>query len=164
MQTIGVVHTEYKSLENMPIQPNGAGNTVGRIILFEEYQNGLTDLAGFSHIFLIYRFHLSEGYELVVQPFLDDRKHGVFATRAPRRPNPIGLSIVKILSIRDNIIEVEGVDLVDGTPVLDIKPYMAQFDKIEHSTSGWLNRSEETIKKARSDGRFKSAVARPDPD
>lgn len=158
MQTIGIIHTEYNSLENMPIQPMGAGNSVGRIVLNKEFQDGLIDLAEFSHIYLIYLFHLSEGYNLLVRPFLDHKTHGVFATRAPRRPNPIGLSIVKILSIEGSVIVTEGADLLNGTPILDIKPYMAPFDRIEHTKSGWLDVTQEQVKHARSDERFKSAT------
>jgi tRNA-Thr(GGU) m(6)t(6)A37 methyltransferase TsaA len=155
MNAIGIIHTEYKKLEDMPIQPKGASKTVGRIILNQEYQDGLLDLDGFSHIYLIYIFHLSKGYSLRVRPFLDDKEHGVFATRAPSRPNPIGLSVVKLLSVKNNIVEVEGADLVDGTPILDIKPYIEQFDKVEQSKSGWLNASDEEIRNKKSDHRFK---------
>ncbi|MES9909065.1 MAG: tRNA (N6-threonylcarbamoyladenosine(37)-N6)-methyltransferase TrmO [Candidatus Thiodiazotropha sp.] len=154
MNTIGTIHTEYSSLKNMPIQPMGAGNTIGRIVLHKEFQDGLIDLAGFSHIYLIYLFHLSNSYNLLVQPFLDDKVHGVFATRAPRRPNPIGISIVKITSIHCNVIEIEGADIVDGTPLLDIKPYIKQFDRIEHSRSGWLNSSADEVRNKKSDNQF----------
>ncbi len=155
MNAIGIIHTKYKKLEDMPIQPKGANKTVGKIILNQEYQDGLLDLDGFSHIYLIYIFHLSKGYSLRVRPFLDDKEHGVFATRAPSRPNPIGLSVVKLLSVQNNIIEVEGADLVDGTPILDIKPYIEQFDKVEHSKSGWLKASDEEIRNKKSNHRFK---------
>lgn len=155
MLPIGFIQTEFSTLENMPVQPGGADNAVGRITINPEYQDGLIDLDGFSHIHLIYEFHLSDGYNLIVRPFLDDREHGVFATRAPRRPNPIGMSIVRLLSVRHNLIEVSGADLVNGTPILDIKPYMKQFDKIEDSSSGWLAVSDEEIRKKKSDQRFK---------
>jgi tRNA (adenine37-N6)-methyltransferase len=138
----------------MPIQPRGAADAVGRILLHSEYQAGLVDLEGFSHIYLIYQFHLSRDYDLLVKPFLDTEKHGVFATRAPRRPNPIGLSIVKILSIRDNVIEFSGADMLNETPLLDIQPYMEPFDRIEGSRSGWLDATDETLEQARSDSRF----------
>jgi tRNA-Thr(GGU) m(6)t(6)A37 methyltransferase TsaA len=154
MQIIGTIHTEHQSLENMPVQSKGAADSMGRIILNSEYQEGLTDLAGFSHIHLIYVFHLSKGYDLLVEPFLDNQRHGVFATRAPRRPNPIGLSVVRIHSIQQNVIEFSGADMIDGTPLLDIKPYMQQFDSIESSTSGWLKTSENNLRNTKSDSRF----------
>ncbi|MCG8023532.1 MAG: tRNA (N6-threonylcarbamoyladenosine(37)-N6)-methyltransferase TrmO [Candidatus Thiodiazotropha endolucinida] len=138
----------------MPIQSKGAADSGGRVVLHKRYQQGLVDLDGFSHIYLIYRLHLSNGFDLLVEPFLDTEKHGVFATRAPRRPNPIGLSIVKLLSIQDNIIEITGADMINGTPLLDIKPYMKQFDNIEQSTSGWLDATDDRIRNTRSDSRF----------
>ncbi len=155
MKPIGSIQTDHKTLDNMPIQPRGAGNATGRIVLQREYQDGLLDLEGFSHIYLIYLFHLSDGYSFRVRPFMDDNSHGVFATRAPKRPNPIGLSIVRLLSIRDNVIEFEGADMANGTPLLDIKPYIEQFDKVNHATSGWLKASDRAIMQARSDNRFK---------
>jgi tRNA-Thr(GGU) m(6)t(6)A37 methyltransferase TsaA len=154
MQIIGTIHTEHQSLENMPVQSKGAADARGRVILNREYQQGLTDLLGFSHIHLIYLFHRSKGYDLLVEPFLDQQRHGVFATRAPRRPNPIGLSVVRIHSIRKNVIEFSGADMIDGTPLLDIKPYMQQFDIIESSTSGWLTVSENKLRNTKSDSRF----------
>lgn len=154
MQSIGTIHTDYKSLENMPIQSKAATDSLGKVILLSEYQAGLIHLDGFSHIYLVYRFHLSNGYELSVKPFLDVHRHGLFATRAPRRPNPIGISIVRIRSVYDNIIEFAGADMIDGTPLLDIKPYIKQFDMITDSTSGWVEAAEETIRCTRSDNRF----------
>jgi len=154
MITIGIIHTAYRTPEDMPVQPAGAAGTQATVILHPEYRAGLADLEGFSHIYLLYRFHLSSGYELVVQPFLDDRTHGVFATRAPRRPNPIGLSIVRLLSVQENRLTVAGADVVDGTPLLDIKPYIEPFDRVERPSSGWLTASGEVIRKRKSDRRF----------
>ena len=154
MNNIGIIHTPYTTPEKMPIQPVSAGDAAGRIILNSELQDGLLDLDGFSHLFLIYRFHRSDSYHLLVKPFLDDRQHGVFATRAPRRPNPIGLSIVRLVAIRENVIEFMGADMLDGTPLLDIKPYIPQFDHVEQARSGWLQASVDEIQDKVSDDRF----------
>ncbi len=112
----------------MPIQSRLAKGAKGRIELKEEFVPGLLDLDGFSHIILVYYFHESKNFELQVEPFLENKKHGVFATRAPKRPNAIGMSVVKLLRIDNNILEVENIDVLDGTPLLDIKPYIPQFD------------------------------------
>jgi tRNA-Thr(GGU) m(6)t(6)A37 methyltransferase TsaA len=154
MQPIGIIHTPYRHLENMPIQSLHESDSPGRILLDRAYQDGLGDLAGFSHLYLIYLFHLSRGYELEVRPFLDDTPHGVFATRAPKRPNPIGLSIVRLLCVQGNIIEFTGADMIDGTPLLDIKPYVVGFDRVEEAKSGWMTASADRIRHTRSDGRF----------
>jgi len=155
MITIGIIHTPYTGPQDMPVQPGGAAGTRSTVVLYPEYRVGLADLEGFSHIYLIYRFHLSSGYRLVVHPFLDDRPHGVFATRAPRRPNPIGLSIVRLLSVDGNRLTVGGADVVDGTPLLDIKPYIEPFDRVEQPVNGWMTASLEEIGKRKSDGRFR---------
>jgi tRNA-Thr(GGU) m(6)t(6)A37 methyltransferase TsaA len=154
MKPIGIIHTDYTNLQDMPIQPVSANRSPGRIVLEEALLEGLTDLEGFSHLFLLYRFHRSNDYRLRVKPFLDDREHGVFATRAPRRPNPLGLSLVKLVAIRGNLIDFEGADMLDGTPLLDIKPYIPQFDRIDQASSGWLQASTAEIQGKRSDDRF----------
>lgn len=154
MQPIGLIHTQYHRLDNMPIQSMHEAASPGRIVLDRAYQDGLTDLEGFSHLYLIYLFHLSHDYDLMVRPFLDKLAHGVFATRAPRRPNPIGLSIVQLQSVHDNIIKFTGADMIDGTPLLDIKPYVESFDHVTQAKSGWVTTSSDRIKKTRSDRRF----------
>lgn len=154
LKPIGIIHTPYQSLEQMPIQPKGGGNNQGRIIIEQQYQEGLKDLEGFSHLYLIYAFHQSRGYQLKVLPFMDDKEHGVFATRAPKRPNPIGLSIVELLAVENNEIHIAGVDIVDGTPLLDIKPYIEAFDKVEQARNGWMKSSEQAVTATRSDQRF----------
>lgn len=151
---IGVVHSPFREVEGMPIQASGARGVRGEIEIFPEFQEGLTDLEGFSHIHLIYRFHRSKGYELMVRPFLDDRRHGVFATRAPRRPNPIGLSILRLLGVEGGLLRVEDLDVVDGTPVLDIKPYVQEFDVRSDVRSGWLDGRASEASANRADGRF----------
>ena len=151
---IGMIHTPYKSKEGMPIQSSGSKGIKGTIVLKKKFKKGLLDLEYFSHVYLIYHLHQSFGYELKVVPFLDNQPHGIFATRAPRRPNPIGLTVVRLLSIRDNILEIENVDMLDGTPLLDIKPYIAQFDIHEIDKSGWINKVTGNPNEVRSDDRF----------
>lgn len=152
---IGVIHTPFQNLEGMPIQPAGAAGVRGTIEVFPGYEKGLLDLDGFSHIILLYHFHRSKGFEMEVMPFLDVIRHGVFATRAPRRPNAIGLSVVRLTQIVETrILQVENVDMVDGTPLLDIKPYAAAFDHHETDSSGWLQKAAECSKNKKSDSRF----------
>ncbi len=155
IKPIGVIHTPYSTIEGMPIQPKGASGIEGYILLDEEYLEGLHDLDGFSHVYLLYRFHQVKRTELRVTPFMDTQPRGVFSTRSPLRPNHIGISIVKLKTIAHNKITVEGIDVLDGTPLLDIKPYIAKFDAVENSTSGWLQASDNDIKNKRSDERFR---------
>ncbi len=151
---IGVVHSPFKELAGMPIQPAGAAGVRGAIEVWPEFVAGLQDLAGFSHIIVLYHFHQAQGAQLIVTPFLDDRSHGVFATRAPRRPNPIGLSVVRLLGIDQNVLHVENVDILDGTPVLDIKPYVPEFDHHPADRIGWLEQAKERVENVRADKRF----------
>jgi tRNA-Thr(GGU) m(6)t(6)A37 methyltransferase TsaA len=151
---IGVIHTPFTKPEGMPIQPAAAAGVQGTVELFKAYHAGLKDLDGFSHIILIYQFHLSQGFKLEVIPFLDDQPRGLFATRAPKRPNPIGLSIVQLDKIEDNVLHVQNVDILDGTPLLDIKPYVPDFDSLTKVRTGWIERSLRKIKNRRSDKRF----------
>jgi len=153
-QPIGTISTPFKKKEGMPIQSRLAKGAKGRIELKEEFVPGLLDLDGFSHIFLVYYFHESNGFELQVKPFLDENKHGVFATRAPKRPNAIGMSVVKLLRVDKNILEVENVDMLDGTPLLDIKPYIPQFDDHLVEKWGWVEDKENRMKDIQSDDRF----------
>src|SRR4030042_2322607 len=122
IKPIGIIHTPFKSKQETPIQPFRS-KAVGKIEVFKEYERGLDDIEGFSHLILIYKFHRSRGFSLKVKPFLDNRLRGLFATRAPRRPNQIGLSVVKLIRRRWNILFLNGIDVIDGTPLLDIKPY-----------------------------------------
>jgi tRNA-Thr(GGU) m(6)t(6)A37 methyltransferase TsaA len=151
---IGVIHSPYQSLVGMPIQPSGADGVRGKVILDSQFVSGLQDLEGFSHLILIYHFHLSPDHSLVVQPFLDEVPHGVFATRAPRRPNPIGFSVVRLISVNSNIVEIENVDILDGTPLLDIKPYIPGIDQPETVRIGWLEGKVENFGEKKSDDRF----------
>ncbi len=151
---IGIVHSPYTETAGMPIKPTGADGVRGTIVVCPELSPGLKDLQDFSHIILIYAFHRSCGYSLQVTPFLDTVKHGVFATRAPKRPNAIGLSIVRLIEIHENILTIENVDLLDGTPLLDIKPYVPAFDAFFSAKAGWLDQNSKNVGSARSDKRF----------
>jgi tRNA-Thr(GGU) m(6)t(6)A37 methyltransferase TsaA len=139
MKPIGVIHSPFREKAQTPIQPTRS-QARGQVEVFPEYAPGLQDLEGFSHIYLLYAFHLSDSYKLKVQPFLDDELHGLFATRYPCRPNPIGLSVVRLLARRDNILEIDGVDVLDRTPLLDIKPYVPDFDVRTEVKTGWYAR------------------------
>jgi len=154
MEKIGIIHTPFTTLEDMPIQPKGAKEVVGTIEVNDEFAEGLADLDGFSHIYLLYEFHMAQRTVLKVIPFMDNQERGVFSTRSPLRPNHIGLSIVRIEKIDKNIITVLGIDVLDGTPLLDIKPYIAAFDEISESSSGWMQASEKDVSNKRSDKRF----------
>jgi tRNA-Thr(GGU) m(6)t(6)A37 methyltransferase TsaA len=154
-QPIGIVHSPFKTLEQMPIQPTGAASREGYAEIFPEYQDGLKDLDGFSHIILLYHFHKAPRVDLTVTPFLDKQPRGVFATRAPIRPNHIGLSIVKLVRIEGGTIHLANIDILDGTPLLDIKPYVPQFDQLEDVRIGWLASAKEDVKEKRADERFK---------
>jgi tRNA-Thr(GGU) m(6)t(6)A37 methyltransferase TsaA len=154
MKPIGTIHTPFNAPAGMPIQPAGAAGVVGTVEVFEEYESGLKDLDGFSHIILLYIFHRSEGYKLQVVPFLDTEPRGVFATRAPKRPNPIGLSIVRLGRIAGCTLHIRNVDILDGTPLLDIKPYVPEFDSHVQVRTGWLEQARKTVSKHQSDNRF----------
>lgn len=137
VQPIGIIHSPYTDPQQVPIQGRFS-EAGGEIELFPEYEEGLKDIDGFSHLILLYHFHQVRGYSLTVKPFLDDTPRGLFATRYPARPNPIGLSVVRLLGRRGNVLQIAEVDLLDGTPLLDIKPYVPQFDERKGATVGWL--------------------------
>ena len=152
---IGIIHSPHYNIEDMPIQPKGASEVEGYALVNEKYIDGLQDLEGFSHIYLLYSFHKATRTELLVKPFMDKQTRGVFATRSPLRPNHIGISIVKLKRVEWNKVIVEGIDILDGTPLLDIKPYIEKFDAVKESVSGWLQASDKEISKKRSDNRFR---------
>ena len=152
---IGFAHTPFKEIEGMPIQPTGAAGVQGSLKILPEFSEGLQDIEGFSHLILLYHFHNVQAASLTVTPFLDNRPHGVFATRAPKRPNPIGLSIVRLLRREANILHVENIDLLDGTPLLDVKPYVPEFDHQPVERVGWLAQAEGKVHHKKSDGRFR---------
>jgi len=152
---IGTIHSPFTEPAGMPVQPAGAAGVRGTVLIDEQFREGLRDLSGFSRIILIYAFHRSQGYNLEVIPFLDTVPHGIFATRAPCRPNSIGLSIVQLISVSDGELVIEGVDILDGTPLLDIKPYVPKFDCFPNEKSGWFGGCDENIVEVRSDERFR---------
>ncbi|HJO92733.1 MAG TPA: tRNA (N6-threonylcarbamoyladenosine(37)-N6)-methyltransferase TrmO [Victivallales bacterium] len=154
IKPIGIINTSYEKLMNMPIQPNGASNVTSHIEINEEYIEGLTDLIGFSHIILIYMLHKANVEKLKVVPFMDTVERGIFATRSPQRPNHIGLSAVKLIGIDGNKITVNGADVLNGTPLIDIKPYIKNVDSIPDAASGWINLNRTQIGDKRSDDRF----------
>ena len=137
LKPIGIIHSPFKNLEDIPCQ-SYRSEKIGEVEVFKEYEDGLKDIEGFSHIIIVYYFHLSKSYSLNVRPFLDKELRGVFATRSPRRPNHIGISIVKLLERKGNILKVKGMDVIDGTPLLDIKPYVPEFDVRDNVKIGWL--------------------------
>ncbi len=154
---IGVIRSPFLGVEGMPIQPIGAVGVKGAVELNADLEPGLKDLEGFSHVMLIYCFHLSNGYSLHVVPFLDRTPHGVFSTRVPRRPNGIGLSVVRLTGIRGSVLDIEDVDVVDGTPLLDIKPFVPQFDNREVQSAGWFTNRADNATVVRADRRFAGA-------
>ena len=151
---IGIIHSPFKEPKGTPIQPAGAEDIDGTVEVFPEYAEGLKDVEGFSHIILIYHFHLSKKSPLKVKPYMDNNAHGVFAMRGPSRPNPIGISIVRLVRIEENILHIRDVDIVDGTPLLDIKPYVPEFDIREVKKSGWLDKNVYKLSSSKDDGRF----------
>jgi len=143
MRPIGVIHSPFDEASQTPIQ-SSRSQSIGQVEVYPEYVEGLQDIEGFTYIILLYVFHRSSGYALKVKPFLDDQLHGLFTTRHPCRPNPIGLSTVRLLRRDKNMLEIQGVDMLDGTPLLDIKPFMPEFDLRSEARSGWYEtRSKE---------------------
>jgi tRNA (adenine37-N6)-methyltransferase len=146
---IGVVRSPFATPDGMPLQSVAAGGVHGRIELLPSFEAGLRDLEGFSHLHLITHLHRGATGGLVVKPFLDGAQRGVFATRSPRHPNPIGLSVVRLLAVRGAVLEVSGLDLLDGTPVIDIKPYVPAFDAIAAERTGWLEAAARRVHEVR---------------
>lgn len=158
INSIGIINTSFTNKEQMPIQPCGGMDHLGKITINKIYQEGLKDLDSFSYIYLIYHFNQTNEEKLQVIPF-NDKTHtprGVFSTRTPVHPNKLGLSLVKLISVEDNIVTYQGVDILDGTPLIDIKPFIPNFDHIEGDVkTGWMDSNIEEIKQKRSDNRFK---------
>jgi len=152
---IGWIRSPFESIKGMPIQPGGARDIQGKVEITKEYVAGLKDLEGFSHIILIYHFHLASGSAMEVTPFLDDTMRGLFATRAPKRPNPIGISTVRLEKIENATLHIRDVDIVDDTPLLDIKPYVPEFDAPGDARTGWIGEAGKSLRHTRSDTRFK---------
>jgi tRNA-Thr(GGU) m(6)t(6)A37 methyltransferase TsaA len=154
IEPIGVIETAFREPAGTPIQPSRANGARGKVRIEARFQAGLQDLAGFERIWLIYWLHKAPASSLVLTPFLDQRQRGVFATRAPARPSPIGISAVRLLAVQEGILEVADVDMIDGTPLLDIKPYVPEFDCYPASKAGWFD--ESNSKRRLADDRFDS--------
>ena len=152
---IGIIHTPFKSPSEAPIQPSAGKGIRARVEIFPQYREGLEDLDRFSHLILIYHFHLSKPHSLKVKPFLDEHLRGLFATRAPARPNPIGHSVVRLIGIEENMLLIENADMLDGTPLLDIKPYVPEFDREEAVKIGWLEDKVKNTPGKKGDERFR---------
>ena len=154
-QPIGTIHSLFKEVQDMPIQGALFPDYQGTIEIDPKYAEGLKDIEGFSHLILLYFFHQAKGYDLVARPFLDDQEHGIFAIRGPRRPNPIGMTVVRLIKRVENILYIGGVDMVDGTPVLDIKPYFPEADAHPDARTGWMgDKLKEKGQTTVSDNRF----------
>jgi tRNA-Thr(GGU) m(6)t(6)A37 methyltransferase TsaA len=152
---IGIIRSPFKEPAGMPIQAVAAKGVAGVIELDPSYQAGLQDIDGFSHLTLLYHLHLIQSSSLTVTPFLDDQPHGVFATRSPKRPNPIGLSTVRLVRVEGWRLHIEDVDVVDGTPLLDIKPYVPAFDAREAVSIGWFEKNVDQVYHVKADQRFR---------
>jgi tRNA-Thr(GGU) m(6)t(6)A37 methyltransferase TsaA len=152
---IGTIHSPYTDIAGMPIQPSGARGVRGTIEIKSDLCEGLLDLDGFSHIILLYALHRCTGYSLTVTPFLDPSPHGIFATRSPKRPNAIGFSVVRLVGVDGCVLTIEDVDILDGTPLLDIKPYVPAFDAHTYTRHGWFEHAAKNAETVRSDDRFR---------
>lgn len=157
LKSIAIIRSPFCDLVDMPVQPKGAKDIYATIEFEPEYEEGLKDLDGFSHVYLIYHFHKVREPKLSVVPFNDktNTPRGVFSTRTPMHPNGLGLSVVELVSVEGNVVTIKGVDILNGTPLLDIKPYINNFDKVEgESKSGWMKASLDEVSKKKSDDRF----------
>lgn len=153
---IGYIQTPHFYIENMPIQPVGAKGMQGKVVLNKQFQDGLTDIEGFSHVILLYQFHKIKNYNLMVKPFMDDKNHGIFATRSPMRPSKIGMSIVRLLKVETHTFIFEGADMLNNSPLIDIKPFFRQTDNRVDAKSGWLDKKASNMaENTQSDDRFK---------
>ncbi len=153
-RAIGAIRSPWITPAGTPIQPAAAVDVRGTLEIEAEFAAGLRDLDGFSHVIVLWHVHLVRGFDLRVVPFLDTVEHGIFATRSPRRPNPIAMSVYRLLAIDGTCITVSGVDAVDGTPIIDIKPYVPQFDAPAAERIGWFDGRLDHVKEARADERF----------
>ncbi len=156
IKPIGIIHTPFEDVKGMPIQPIAAEGIFGLVEVFPEFSPGLKDLEGFSHVTLLYRFHKIEGYDLEVIPFMDNQPHGIFSCKAPKRPNAIGVSTVRLIKIDGNILHIEQPDMLNGTPLIDIKPFYPRYDNREDVSVGWLEKNKDLpLDALHADERFK---------
>lgn len=151
---IGIIRSPFKEAKGTPIQPVASPDSEATIEIFEAYVEGLQDIEGFSHLILIFHMHLIRESKLKVIPFLDTQEHGIFATRSPARPNPVGFSVVKLQKVSGNILFIKGIDIIDCTPLLDIKPFVPAFDVRNAEKTGWFEKRDHKISTAKDDGRF----------
>lgn len=149
---IGIIHSPFKEPSGTPIQTAAGEGVEGSVEIFPEYAEGVQDLGEYSHIILIYHFHLCTNYSLTLIPYMDTKPHGLFATRAPCRPNPIGLSVVRLLRIEQQKLFIRDMDIIDGTPLLDLKPYVPEFDVKEVDKRGWLTNNVHRLRDMKADG------------
>jgi len=154
LRPIGVIHSPFTTPRGTPIQSAAGRDVRATVEVFPEYAEGLQDLEGFSHLILLFHLHRVKPYTLTVFPFMDTVARGLFATRAPSRPNPIGFSVVRLLSRADNILTIQDVDILDQTPLLDIKPYVEDFDVRRNTRKGWLGSKIAGMHGTRDDSRF----------
>jgi tRNA-Thr(GGU) m(6)t(6)A37 methyltransferase TsaA len=155
VRPIGVIRTPFRKSEGVPIQAS-VSDVMGEAKLVNEYVAGLMGLDGFSHLILVYWFHKSKEPTMIVVPYMADTERGLFATRAPARPNPIGISVVELVEVKGRVIRFRGADMLDGTPLLDIKPFVPTFDNRPHAKSGWLADQLDSSRPRRSDSRFEA--------
>ena len=153
-QPIGIIHSPFNNLEDMPIQPTSEISGSGIVEIYPQFIDGLKDLEGFSHIYLLYHFHKIRLPQLIVTPFLDKEPRGIFSTRAPSRPNPIGLSLVELVRLENNLIYVDLLDVLNETPLLDVKPYVPDFEHTRNVRIGWLEQAKGEVRTRKSDKRF----------
>lgn len=153
-EPIGNIHTPFTEREGMPVQPAGGRDLTGTVEIHPPYADGLQDLDGFSHIMLIYHLHAADGYALRVMPFMDNEERGVFATRSPKRPNAIGLSVVRLDRVAGRTLHIRDLDMLDGTPLLDIKPYVPALTPGDDVRTGWFKGAEHRIETTKADTRF----------
>jgi tRNA-Thr(GGU) m(6)t(6)A37 methyltransferase TsaA len=144
-QSLGTIHSSHKKLSDIPIQPVFSKGIKGTVIVKPKFAEGLMDLNEFSHIHLFYYFHKSQKTRLYVKPYLSEKERGIFSTRAPHRPNKIGMSLVRLTAIKGNVLHIEDVDILDGTPLIDIKPYIQRFDSRKNVKSGWQDEVPEDV-------------------
>lgn len=154
LSSIGIIHSPFNELSGMPIQPTSESSAEGFLEIHPEFADGLKDLDGFSHVYLLYHLHKAQPAKLRIKPFLDNEVRGVFATRAPRRPNPIGLSLVKVLRVEGSIVHVANLDILNGTPLIDIKPYIPEFEDASKIRTGWQTKAKGQVRQKISDQRF----------